>query len=162
MKSKLNIKQQSFADYYIETSGNATQAAIKAGYSKKTAYSQGQRLLKHVEVKKYIEERMEEIQDEKILKQKEILVYLSEIAAGKIPEIKDVVTRKAEYIDNPNSDKGAQVMVYNDYAEAIPLPTRNNDRIRALETLGRFYTMWTDKQQLDGVAQVVIKDDLDD
>jgi phage terminase small subunit len=38
---------------------NATQAAISAKYSKKTAYSQGQRLLKHVEVKKYMEPKME-------------------------------------------------------------------------------------------------------
>lgn len=34
---------------------NATQAAIRAGYSEKTAYSQGQRLLKNVEVAEAIE-----------------------------------------------------------------------------------------------------------
>ncbi len=33
---KLTPKQKAFADYYIQT-GNATEAAIKAGYSKKTA-----------------------------------------------------------------------------------------------------------------------------
>ena len=37
---KLTLKQQRFADEYI-ISGNATEAAIKAGYSKKTAYSIG-------------------------------------------------------------------------------------------------------------------------
>lgn len=35
-------------------SGNATQAAIAAGYSEKTAYSQGSRLLKNVEVQQYL------------------------------------------------------------------------------------------------------------
>lgn len=42
-----------FVTEYIK-SGNATQAAIAAGYSEKTAYSQGSRLLKHVEVQQYL------------------------------------------------------------------------------------------------------------
>jgi phage terminase small subunit len=45
----MNEKQKRFvAEYLIDL--NATQAAIRAGYAKTTAYSQGQRLLKHVEV----------------------------------------------------------------------------------------------------------------
>jgi len=45
----LTPKQAQFvAEYLIDL--NATQAAIRAGYSEKTAYSMGQRLLKHVEV----------------------------------------------------------------------------------------------------------------
>jgi phage terminase small subunit len=51
----LSAKQSDFLEYYADiasdTHNNATQSAIKAGYSVKTAYSQGQRLLKHVEVK---------------------------------------------------------------------------------------------------------------
>lgn len=46
-------KQRKFADCYIK-SGNATQAAIEAGYSEKTARSQGQRLLTNVDIKKYV------------------------------------------------------------------------------------------------------------
>lgn len=53
-KYKLTTKQRKFTAIYA---GNATQAAIKAGYSKKTAYSQGQRLLKNVEIIKAIKER---------------------------------------------------------------------------------------------------------
>lgn len=49
----LNPKQAAFVrEYLIDL--NATQAAIRAGYSKKTAYSQGERLLKHAEIKKHI------------------------------------------------------------------------------------------------------------
>lgn len=54
MKVKLNKYQRKFVAIY---SGNATQAAKKAGYSKKTAYSQGQRLLKNVEIAKALAER---------------------------------------------------------------------------------------------------------
>ncbi len=53
--SELNEKQARFADEYL-VDLNATQAAIRAGYSAKTAYSQGVRLLKHVEVARLIAE----------------------------------------------------------------------------------------------------------
>lgn len=53
IEPKLTVKQRAFADYYIENGGNATQAAISAGYSEKTARSQGQRLLTNVDIKKY-------------------------------------------------------------------------------------------------------------
>lgn len=54
----LTDMQQLFADYYL-IELNATEAAKKAGYSDKTAYSQGQRLLKHVEVRAYIDEKQQ-------------------------------------------------------------------------------------------------------
>jgi len=53
MSKKLNQRQLAFIQEYL-VCGNATKSAIKAGYSKKTAYSQGQRMLKNVEVKKAI------------------------------------------------------------------------------------------------------------
>lgn len=56
----LNEKQLRFCQEYV-IDLNATQAAIRAGYSKKTAYSQGQRLLKHDEV----QERIQEIKEER-------------------------------------------------------------------------------------------------
>ena len=48
-------KQQRFCEEYI-VDLNATQAAIRAGYAAKAAYSQGQRLLKNVEVENYIDQ----------------------------------------------------------------------------------------------------------
>jgi len=54
--SKLMAKQQAFCREYVKD-WSATKAAIRAGYSSKTAYSQGARLLKKVEVKKEIERR---------------------------------------------------------------------------------------------------------
>ncbi len=55
----MNDKQQRFAEEYLIDS-NATQAAIRAGYSAKTAYSQGQRLLSHVEIKGAIQDMQAE------------------------------------------------------------------------------------------------------
>lgn len=55
---KINQRKQNFVTEYI-LSGNATEAALKAGYSKKTAYSIGQRLLKNVEIMTEIKNHQE-------------------------------------------------------------------------------------------------------
>ena len=59
MKEKgLNQKQRLFVEAYL-ADPNATKAAIKAGYSRKTAYSQGHDLLKKPEIQKALEKRVE-------------------------------------------------------------------------------------------------------
>lgn len=55
-KMAINKKQHKFIDEYL-IDLNATKAAERAGYSKKTAYSQGQRLLKHVEISAEVQRR---------------------------------------------------------------------------------------------------------
>lgn len=90
---KLTEKQKIFCDEYIKL-GNATQAAINAGYSKRTARSQGQRLLTNVDIKKYIDERMEQLASERIMSAQEILERLSLIAKADIKET--VVVANAE------------------------------------------------------------------
>ena len=61
MKTRLNPKRQRFvAEYLVDL--NATQAAIRAGYSTATAYSIGQRLLKNVEISAALEAAMAERQ----------------------------------------------------------------------------------------------------
>lgn len=81
----MNDKQMRFADEFIKF-GNATQAALNAGYSEKTSYSQGQRLLKNVEVKEYIKKQMQELHKSNIMDAKEALSILSDIARGKRDE----------------------------------------------------------------------------
>lgn len=161
MAKELNHKQKQFVEEYI-ISGNATDAAVKAGYSKKTAYSLGERLLKKAEVQEYMEGAIKALQNEKILKQDEILVILSEIAKGQAKEYKEVVTKKGEWMTNPNSAEGKQQLVYNENSEIIELPTKNSDRVRALELLGKRYTMWIDKQQVEDVTPRFIEDVPDD
>lgn len=90
---KLTEKQKKFADYYIEL-GNATQAAIKAGYSKKTANTIAAQNLAKLSIKNYIDERMEQIASERIMSAQEILERLSLIASAEITET--VVVANAE------------------------------------------------------------------
>lgn len=78
---KLTIKQKRFADEYI-ISGNATEAAIKAGYAERSAYQLGAENLKKPQIKSYIDERLEELNDKAIAKQDEILRYLTSVVRG--------------------------------------------------------------------------------
>ena len=68
---KLTLKQQRFADEYI-ISGNATQAAIKAGYSEKTANRIATENLSKPVIKAYVDKRLAELEDAKIAKQEEV------------------------------------------------------------------------------------------
>lgn len=85
MKDKLTDKQRKFADEYM-ISGNATEAAIKASYSKKSAYSIGNENLKKPEVIKYITQRTNKLKSNKIADQKEIFEYLSSVMRGEQTE----------------------------------------------------------------------------
>lgn len=89
MKGKLTVKQRKFADEYM-ISGNATDAAIKADYSKKSAYSIGTENLKKPEVIKYITQRQKKLESKKIAQQKEIFEYLSSVMRGE--QIETVMT----------------------------------------------------------------------
>lgn len=85
MKNKLTPKQKKFADYYIETA-NLYQSAMKAGYSKNYAKSQAHKLLENVGIKKYIEERMEKLDKERIASADEVLEYLTKVMRGNIKD----------------------------------------------------------------------------
>lgn len=81
----LTTKQKRFCQEYL-IDLNATQAAIRAGYSEKSAYSVGQRMLKNVEVKKYIVEQVERPKNEKISSAQEVLEYLTSVMRGEQKE----------------------------------------------------------------------------
>ncbi len=82
---KLKPKELTFAEEWLKTT-NATQSAIKAGYSARTAYSAGNRLLKKVDVKKYIDERLAEMQESSIADTNEVMQFLSGTMRGDIPD----------------------------------------------------------------------------
>lgn len=122
---KLTIKQQAFADYYIEY-GNATQAAIQAGYSKKYANTNASKLLQNTTIKAYIDKRMEELKSKRVADQQEILEYLTSILRGEqTEETLRGVGEGAQTIDD--------------------IDVSAKDRIKAAELLGKRYAMWTDK-----------------
>ena len=74
----MTYKQELFIQEYIKT-GNATSSAIKAGYSKRTAKSIGQRLLTFVDIKKRIEELSQKIANNNIMTARERQEYLTKL-----------------------------------------------------------------------------------
>lgn len=89
---KLTAKQKKFADNYIKT-GNATQSAIDADYSKKTARVIGQENLLKPAIKYYIDKKMKEIESERIMGAQEALEFLTDVVRGKELETKVVATQ---------------------------------------------------------------------
>lgn len=139
--SKLTLKQKRFADEYIIT-GNATESAVKAGYSKTTARSIGQENLTKPDIKNYIDERLKILDSEKIADQKEVLQYLSAVMRGEHKE-KTLISIGELGQEIVDIDVGAK------------------DRLKAAELLGRRYRLFTDKVEVDAnIETVVFVDDI--
>lgn len=99
--AKLTEKQKKFADYYIEL-GNATQAAINAGYASKYANTNASKLLQNTTIKSYIDERLAQLATERIMSAQEAVELLSSIARAEITEQVVVTTMEgAEVVDKP-------------------------------------------------------------
>ena len=80
-KKHLNKRQIEFVQEYMKTN-NITQSAIKAGYSPKTASTQGSRLLTNVRVQEYIEAINERLESAKIADIQEVMEYLTSVMRG--------------------------------------------------------------------------------
>ncbi|MGE7989383.1 terminase small subunit [Lysinibacillus fusiformis] len=146
IEHKLTVKQQAFADFYIEL-GNATNAYLKAYPNVKkeaTARAAGSRMLTNVSVRTYIDSRMEELKSERVADQQEILELLTAIAKG---ETTSATLR--------GIGEGAQTIDED-------MPPTTTERIKAAELLGKRYSMWTDKQQVDINGSVTTKADFSD
>ena len=143
----LSEKQKKFFMEYLVDS-NATQSAIRAGYSKKTAYSQGQRLLKHVEGQEFLMELMAEKDKRLIADQDEVLKYLTSVLRGESESEEIVIENIGDFTSEARTMKKAP---------------SEKDRLKAAELLGKRYSLFKDSVKLD-VKPVVIGggEDLED
>ena len=122
-------KQKRFADEYL-VDLNATQAAIRAGYKEKTAYSQGQRMLKNVEIKTYIEEQLQRLHNERTADAQEVIEYLTSVLRGK---------SEGEELVNEFQGDGISKAVN------VKKKPSEKDKLRAAELLGKRFGIFTDK-----------------
>lgn len=84
MDKKMNEKQKAFCDYYLEL-GNATEAYKRAYPNCKkdgTARTNSSKLLTNANISQYIDERLKEIESERIAKPEEVLQYLTKVLRG--------------------------------------------------------------------------------
>ena len=124
----MTAKQMRFCDEYL-IDLNATQAAIRAGYSEKTARSIGQENLTKPDIQKHIEKRMAEKEEELIADQDEVLKYLTSVLRGE---------SRAEIVVVEGMGKG--------YSEArlIDKAPDESERLKAAELLGKRYGLYKD------------------
>ncbi len=140
----MNARQRKFADEYL-IDCNATQAAIRAGYSEKTAKSIGQRMLTYVDVQQYIKQQLEKLHSEKIADAEEVMMYLTSVLRGEAQASVVVV----EGIGDGCSE-----------AREITKSPDERERLKAAELLGKRFGMFKDTVNLTGAIPVVIHDDM--
>jgi len=150
---KLSQKQQRFVDEYL-VDLNATQAAIRAGYSKKTAASQGERLLRNVEIQLLIQERMAERGKRTEISQDSIVKELARIAFGDPRKVMEwgpngVKLRPSTELSDEDAAIVSEVSETTS-ANGGSLKLKTNDKLKALELLGRHMGMFKEKVELTG------------
>lgn len=153
---KMTQKQKIFVSAYL-SERNATKAAITAGYSPKTAYSQGQRLLKHVEVKAEITQKLAKLMGKLEISAERVLEEMARIAFADTRKLFDE-TGKLKAISKLDDETAAAIggveyeKLYEHYgkgqAENIGRTTKVklNSKNQALEMLGRYLKLFNDAQ----------------
>ena len=135
----MNARQKRFCDEYL-IDCNATQAAIRAGYSPKTAKQIGQRMLTNVDLKAYIDEQLERIHNEKTADAQEVLEYLTAVMRGQHTE--------------------QTLQLIGDGVQKISdIDVSAKERLKAAELIGKRYGMFKDNVNL-GESRVIIVSDV--
>ena len=128
---KLTEKQRRFVDYYVET-GNASEAARRAGYSEKTAGWIGQENLQKPTIKAAIDARLKDLEDKRIAKADEVLQFLTSTLRGEVKEERVVVEGTGE------GRSGARI---------IKVQVSARDRLEAAKSLLKRYPMQLDAKE---------------
>ncbi len=140
----MNARQKKFCDEYL-IDCNATQAAIRAGYSPKTAKQIGQENLTKPDLKAYIDEQLEILHNQKTADAREVLEYLTAVMRG-------------EYTEQVLKLIGEGIQTITD------IDVSAKERLKAAELIGKRYGMFKDNLDVGGSIPVVISggDELED
>lgn len=145
-KDGLSTKQRLFVDYYIQLKGNGVQAAIKAGYSPKSARVISAENLAKPNIQAAIHARTAELENERTATTQEVLEYITAVMRGETTE---------EVVMNIGTGKGFT------RAEKVKAQVSAKERLKAAEMLAKVKGMFITRQEveLNGVLPVVIRDD---
>lgn len=164
--AKLREKQQLFVDEYL-IDLNGTQAAIRAGYSAKTANEQASRMLANVSIQQAISEKMAERSKRTGVNQDRVVQELAKIAFLKMT---DVVDHNGKIKDDASEDDLSCIesIKYKhsdtDTGSSTEREVKTASKLKALELLGKHLGMWNDKLDVNITQPIVISgaDDLED
>lgn len=136
---KLTLKQQRFCEEYL-ISGNATAAAVKAGYSPKTAKQTASENLSKPDIQAYLEEQIEKINSAKIAQAEEVMEYLTSVMRGE-------------------SSASVLSLCGDGCQKVVQKAPDERERLKAAELIGKRYALFTDRMDVGGVVPVVITGD---
>ena len=122
----MNARQKRFCDEYL-IDLNATQAAIRAGYSEKTARQIGEQNLSKLDIREAINAQLERLHSEKTADAREVMEYLTRVMRRE----------EKEYSPQTVMDGGGM-------SHMTEVPCKVSDANRAAELLGKRYAMFTD------------------
>lgn len=156
--AKLTEKQKRFADEYL-IDLNATQAAIRAKYSAKTAEAAAARLLRNVKVAAYITERQQKRQSRTEITQDKVLRELSYIAFSNAADYAQVNENVVEISATDELDEQKQRAIAGIKQTQTGVEVKLHDKVKALELVGKHLGMFVDRLSLDGDLDFNIKID---
>lgn len=154
----LNLKQKTFVQEYL-VDLNATQAAIRAGYSAKTAEVQGCRLLSNANIQEAIQEAIKAREKRTEITQDRVLEELAKIAFSDTTDVVKVVNGRLEVKDTSGLNKDQKAVIAQIKEGKFGLEVTHYDKLRALEMLGRHLAIF-DRKEDDSEGEVQIIDDL--
>ena len=157
-KAKLTEKQQRFVDEYL-IDLNATQAAIRAGYSVKTANEQGSQNLAKLSIQQAIAEQMAERSKRTGINQDRVVLELAKIALVKMTDIVDSQGRiKSDA--SPDDLACIESVKYkeseSDTGSSVEREVKIASKLKALELLGKHLGRWNDKLDVNITQPIVI------
>lgn len=151
-------KQKRFVEEYL-IDLNATQAAIRAGYSPKTANEQGNRLLTNVSVQTELNKQMAKRSKRTGVTQDRVVRELAKIAFLDMTQVVDSYGRIRN--DATPEDRACiESIKYKsssgDQGESVEREVKVASKLKALELLGKHLGMYSDKLNIEGTLPVVI------
>ena len=161
----LTKKQKLFVDEYL-IDLNATQAAIRAGYSTDTASVIGCENLIKPNIKNAIDKAIAERSKRTGVNADRIILELAKIAFVNPTDV--INMDEATVRGDANRDDTAAISsvkvkrIPTDNGDIVEREVKTYDKIKALELLGKHNGMFTDKLKIEGAIPIVIKDDLDE
>lgn len=145
---KLTPKQAEFVRQYL-VDLNATQAAIRAGYSEKTANEQGARLLANVSVSQAIAAAQAKREQRTEITADRVVAELAKIAFADPRELMEWGPEGVKLKDSADltEEQAASVSEVSETTtkDGGSLRLKKHDKVKALELLGRHLGMFTDK-----------------
>ncbi len=152
--AKMTAKQQRFCDEYL-IDLNATQAAIRAGYSENTARQIGTENLSKPSIREYIDNRLADKEKELIADQDEVMRYLTAVMRREMTDSVVVTLKKetSKYVPDEEGKMRKQT-VKEEVPQIVKIPAQLRDSNKAAELLGRAYGIYTDRVETDIVLPI--------